>query len=105
MAILTSSFDSLRTYAGSLTWSPLVRFSRGTVLGLLRRIVVGQIVVTDSDGAVTVCGARKVKDGTPSTELRVLKETFWVRALLFADMVRVIPVSVCVGRLEEGGSC
>ncbi len=51
-------------------------------------------MVTDSDGAVTVCGARKVKDGTPSTELRVLRETFWVRALLFADMVRVIPVLV-----------
>lgn len=99
MAILTDSFDLLRTYAGSLTWSPLVRSSRGTVLGLLRRIVVGQIVVTDSDGAVTVCGALKVKDGTPSTQLRVLKETFWVRALLFADMVRVIPV---LGK--EGGS-
>ncbi len=91
MAILTNSFDSLRSYAGSLTWSPLVRFSCGAVLGLLRRIVVGQIVITDSDGMVTLCGAPRIKDGTPRTELRVLKETFWVRVLLFADMVRVIP--------------
>ena len=87
MAVLTNSFDALRTYAGSLTWSPLVRFSRGAVLGLLRRIAVGQVVVTDSDGAVIMCGSPKVKEGTPKTELRVLKETFWVRALLFADMV------------------
>lgn len=87
MAVLTNSFDALRTYAGSLAWSPLVRFSRGAVLGLLRRIAVGQVVITDSDGAVTVCGAPKVNEGTPKTELKVLKETFWVRAFLFADMV------------------
>lgn len=85
------SFDILRTYAGSITWQPLVRFSRGIVLGLLRRIVVGQIVVRDSDGAVTICGAPEVKSGTPRSELRVLKETFWVRALLFADMVSIGP--------------
>ena len=87
MAILADSFDSLRTYAGSLTWSPLVRLSRGIVLNTLRRIKVGQLVVIDSDGEVIVCGAPKVKDGTPKTELRVLRETFWVRVLLFADMV------------------
>ena len=92
MAILADSFDSLRTYAGSLTWSPLVRFSRGAVLSLLRRIKVGQLVLTDSDGEVTVCGTPKVKDGTPRTELKVLKETFWVRVLLFADMVSVFEV-------------
>ena len=87
MAILNYPLDALRTYAGSFTWQPFVRFSRSTVLSLLRRIAVGQIVVRDSDGAVAICGAPQVKDGTPRTELRVLKETFWVRVLLFADMV------------------
>ena len=98
MAILLDSFDSLRAYAGSFTWSPLVRFSRGLVLNTLRRIKVGQLVVTDSDGAVTVCGAPKVKDGTPKTELKVLKETFWVRVSLFADMVSASEV---LGNLGE----
>ena len=102
MAIITSSFDSLRTYAGSLTWSPLVRFSRGAVLGLLRRIALGQIVITDSDGAVTVCGAPTVKDGTPRTQLRVLKETFWVRVLLFADMVSVFESGCDTGQFRVG---
>jgi len=91
MAYLDYSFYILRTYAGSFTWQPLVRFSRGIVLSLLRRIAVGQIVVRDSDGAVTICGAPQTKDGTPRSELRVLKETFWVRALLFADMVSIVP--------------
>jgi len=91
MAHLNHPFEILRTYAGSFTWQPLVRFSRGIVLSLLRRIAIGQIVVRDSDGAVTICGAPQVKDGTPRSELRVLKETFWVRALLFADMVSIVP--------------
>lgn len=91
MSRLDYPFDVLRTYAGSIIWQPLVRFSRGIVLSLLRRIAVGQIVVRDSDGAVTTCGAPEVKSGTPRSELRVLKETFWVRALLFADMVSLVP--------------
>ena len=91
MALLTDPLDALRTYVGSFAWQPMVRFSRSIILGLLRRILVGQILVRDSDGAVTVCGAPQVKDGTPRTDLRVLKETFWVRVLLFADMVSSSP--------------
>ncbi len=89
MAVLTRPFDSLRTYLGSFTWGPFVNLSRTTVLGLLSRIHVGQLVVTDSDGVVTVCGSPGIKDGSPRTELKVLKEAFWVRVLLFADMVGV----------------
>ncbi len=87
MAILTRSLGSLRTYMGSFTWGPLVQFSRSTVLGALNRIEVGLLIVTDSDGTVTVCGHPGIKDGSPRTELKVLKEAFWVRAMLFADMV------------------
>ena len=86
MAIVSRSFDSLRSYIGSLTWSPFVSVSRKTVLSLLGRIEIGQLVVKDIDGTVTICGAG-AKDGAPTTELRVLKEAFWVRVMLFADMV------------------
>lgn len=88
MASVSPSFSSLRTYVGSLAWSPLVRLSRGFVLALLKRIEVGTVVVTDSNGAVFVCGADQSSDVGPKAELRVLKEVFWVRMLLFADMVR-----------------
>lgn len=87
MALLAHPLDAFRSYAGSLTWQPLVRFSRSMVFGLLKRIAVGQILVIDNDGTRTICGPPQEKDGTPSTELRVLKEAFWVRVLLFADMV------------------
>lgn len=87
MAILTHSLDTVRTYAGALTWEPFVRFSRSTILRLLKRIAVGQIVLRDNDGSVTVCGNAQVQDGSPRTELMVLKEAFWIRVLLFADMV------------------
>ena len=85
-----SSFDALRGYAGSVSWGPLVTFSRNQVLSLLRRIEIGQLVVTDKNGTVTICGSPAPKDGTPKTELKVHKEAFWVRLLLFADMVRDI---------------
>ena len=92
MSLLSYPLDAVRSYAGSLTWQPVVRFSRRAVLGLLRRIAVGQIIVTDSDGARIVCGAPQVRDGIPRTELRIVSEAFWVRVLLFADMVSGKPV-------------
>lgn len=87
MAIVSRTFDSLRSYLGSFTWDPFVKISRSTVLGLLNRIEVGQLVVRDSDGTVTICGQPGIKDASPRTELRVVKEAFWVRVMLFADMV------------------
>ncbi|MDI1486264.1 MAG: hypothetical protein OHK93_005490 [Ramalina farinacea] len=88
MAMLSRPFDLLRTYVGSLTWAPFVQISRSTVLGLLQRIQQGQLRVTDCDGSVTLCGA--ILDGAPKTELKVLKEAFWVRVLLFADMLFIL---------------
>lgn len=61
--------------------------SRSAVLALLQRIEIGQLVITDSDGTVTICGKKDSEFGAPRTELNVLKEAFWVRVLLFADMV------------------
>lgn len=58
------------------------------MLGLLRRVEIGQLVVTDCNGAVFACGQAPAKGNWPKTELKVLKETFWVRVMLFTDMVR-----------------
>ena len=87
MAIVSRTFDSLRSYVGSITWGPLVELSRSTLLGLLSRIEVGQLVLRDSDGTVTICGQPGIKEASHRTELRVSKEAFWVRVVLFADMV------------------
>jgi len=65
-----------------------VNFSRNQVLSLLSRIEMGQLIVTDIDGSVTTYGSSRPKEGFTKTEFKVLRETFWVRLLLFADMVR-----------------
>lgn len=88
MAIAARSFDAARSYLGSFTWGPFVRLSRAAVLNLLGRVNTGHIVIIDTDGSETICGERWPKEGVPSTELKVLREAFWVRSLLFADMVR-----------------
>lgn len=97
MAIVSRTFDSLRSYVGSFTWAPIVKLSRSTVLGLLSRVEIGQLVVRDSDGTVTICGRPGIKDASPRTELRVLKEAFWVRVMLFADMVGDLIFSMSAG--------
>ena len=79
--------DSFRSYFGSLTWTPFVAFSKTALLSQFSKIEVGQLVVKDESGKVTICGAPEIKDGSPRTELQVLKEAFWVRGVLFADMV------------------
>ncbi|KAL8670538.1 MAG: hypothetical protein Q9168_004935 [Polycauliona sp. 1 TL-2023] len=86
MAMVTRSFDTARGYLSSFTWAPFVRLSRAAVLSVLGRVEVGHILIIDNDGSETVCGERWPKDGVPKTELKVLKDAFWVRLLLFADM-------------------
>lgn len=85
---LSPSFDALRTYLGSWAWGPFVNLSRNAVLGILQRINEGQLIVTDIDGSITVCGVDLEGKDAPKTSIKILKEAFWVRVLLFADMVR-----------------
>lgn len=88
MTIISRIFESWRTSVGYITWDPLVRFSRSTVLAILSRIESGRIVVVDSDGTATNCGELGENRTEPSAELKVVKDSFWLRVLLFADMVR-----------------
>jgi cyclopropane-fatty-acyl-phospholipid synthase len=90
LSIATAAFDALRGYAGSLAWGPLVGISRTATLSLLGRIEKGTLVIKESDGRETVCGSPSSPKGSkpPRTELMVHRESFWVRLLLFADMVR-----------------
>ena len=85
---LVSGFISLRDYAGSLAWEPLVRLSQTAILSLLKGIRVGLLEVVDPNGDTITCGDGKGGDGTPRAKLQVQKDAFWVRLLLFTDMVR-----------------
>ena len=83
------SVDAVKTYIGSFTWGPLVQLSRAAVLAVLQKIEVGQLDITDSNGTVVRCGAQVDGDEGPRSQLKVLNEAFWVRTLLFADMVQL----------------
>jgi len=88
IAPIKAQFDSARDYAASLAYGPLVQLARAACLNLFKRIEIGSLEITDTDDTVIQCG-RPGKEGVaPHTTLRVQKDTFWVRLLLFADMVR-----------------
>jgi hypothetical protein len=93
--IVTATLDSLRSYAGSVAWGPLVRTSRAAILSLLSGIEVGQLAVREKDGSETICGkSGNGREPWPVTRLNILREAFWLRVALFADMVSW-PVECC----------
>ena len=87
MDILQLNLQRLSRYTGSIAWGPVVAFSRTAILSYLAKIRLGQLKISEHGGHQTVCGGTG-QDGTgPIVGLSVYKETFWVRTLLFADMV------------------
>ena len=89
-APFVARFHALQQYAGTWTWGPLVQLSRTAVLSLLKSIHVGQLIVTDENGELIVCGGNHgtpKEKAVPRTELEIHNKAFWVRLLLFADMV------------------
>ena len=94
---LTAPLRAVAGYGAHYAWPGLVSVSRSTILSLLQRIAIGRLEITDTDGTVTICGQPDLKPTPhpyrsvytpPSSELVVQKDVFWVRLLLFADMVR-----------------
>lgn len=88
--LVTATLDSVRSFTGSIAWAPLVRVSRAAILSLLTGLEVGQLTIRDKDGTETICGRPAAADGGepwPTTQLTVVREAFWLRLALFADMV------------------
>lgn len=94
---LTAVLDTAKGLVGSAAWGPLVTVSRTVILSLFKQIQHGQLAITDTDGGRAVYGCQDV-DGvapSPNVEVKVKRESFWVRLALFADMVRIVgPVVV-----------
>lgn len=89
---LSTSTDLLRNTLGGLSWQPLVSVSKAAVTSLLGRIEVGTLLV--GEGEATTCFGQApekmmnggMKNKGKIVELRVCKESFWVRLFLFGDM-------------------
>lgn len=89
MDLLRPNIQYLRRYAGSIAWGPFVTLSRNAILSSLTRIRVGQLKIVECDGHQTTCGGSARSSHGPNVELSVHKDAFWIRTLLFADMVRL----------------
>ena len=89
ISILPRPLAAFALHAQSLVVPPVINFARSTVLDVLKRIDTGRLLVTDYNGKTTVCGSFIAAGDEPCTELRILKDVFWIRVLLFADMVRL----------------
>ena len=87
-SLVTSALDTLRSYTGSVAWGPLIQISRSSVLSVLKGIEKGSLTIREKDGSETLCGkATTGFEHWPVANLTVLREAFWLRVALFADMV------------------
>lgn len=102
---LTAPLRAALSHGAAYAWPGLVALSRTTILALLKNITTGRLIITDTDGNTTICGEPELKPITqsrrtvytpPSTELVILKDVFWVRLLLFADMVSSSMQCACI---------
>lgn len=100
---LTSRFNALRSYAGNVAWGPLVTLSRSAVMAVLLRMRQGRLDIVDVDGKETLCGRAENPAGAPRTTLRVHRDAFWVRMMLFADMVCLVSAAVNQ-RIDSGAN-
>lgn len=85
--LITARLDSAKRLAGSVAWGPFVQLSRSAILSVFRNVELGQLRISDTDGEEMMYGQQEGKFGGPRAHLIIHKETFWVRMLLFADMV------------------
>ena len=84
---IISSFVALRDASVNAAWTPLVQFSRNVCLSVLSKIQVGQIKVIDVDGNSVTIGEKNDKVVGPECVLNIQKDTFWLRLVLYGDMV------------------
>jgi len=95
-SLVTSALDQVRNYAGAVAWGPLVQASRQLVLSLLSQIEHGTLTLVEKDGTSSVYGETGKDEAQPVAHLRVIRDSFWLRLALFADMVRDVAPSSSV---------
>lgn len=103
---LTSSANALLAYSRVSPYPYLIGLSKTVIVSLFQKIEAGQLKITDVDGTITICGqdhvaSSKIDKGqetvydVPQLELVVHKDIFWLRMLLYADMVCALSTTYC----------
>lgn len=73
-----------------VSFPPVTRLARSAIVALLQQIRIGRLVLVEDTNRQTTFGHEK---GDPTTCIHVLNGAFWLRVLLYGDMVSSIIVS------------
>jgi cyclopropane-fatty-acyl-phospholipid synthase len=99
--ITDKAFHSIKELITSKAFPPIVLLARTTIIGLMEKLVRGQLRVITKEGIYTfgtprIYGGKgseneRMDGGDPEEEVRaeivVVNEAFWVRMLLLSDLV------------------
>ncbi|CUA75126.1 cyclopropane-fatty-acyl-phospholipid synthase [Rhizoctonia solani] len=87
VGIIDSAFGRAMDAVASVGWTPLARLAESGVVALMQRITIGHLrVLTESHiYNFPPLGSEGVQDG-PSAELRVVKDSFWIRLVTMSDL-------------------
>ncbi|CAE6503715.1 unnamed protein product [Rhizoctonia solani] len=87
VGIIDSAFSRAMDAVASVGWTPLARLAESGVVALMQRITVGHLrVLTESHiYNFPALGSENAQDG-PSAELRVVKDSFWIRLVTMSDL-------------------
>ncbi|KAJ1310032.1 hypothetical protein OPQ81_006785 [Rhizoctonia solani] len=87
VGIIDSTFSRAMNAVASVGWTPLARLAESGVVALMQRITIGHLrVLTESHiYNFPAPGSEGVQDG-PSAELRVVKDSFWIRLVTMSDL-------------------
>ncbi|KAL5635822.1 hypothetical protein ACGC1H_004573 [Rhizoctonia solani] len=87
VGMIDSAFSRAMDAVASVGWTPLARLAESGVVALMQRITVGHLrVLTESHiYNFPALGSEGIQDG-PSAELRVVKDSFWIRLVTMSDL-------------------
>ncbi|KEP53013.1 cyclopropane-fatty-acyl-phospholipid synthase [Rhizoctonia solani 123E] len=87
VGMMDSAFSRAMDAVASVGWTPLARLAESGVVALMQRITIGRLrLLTESHiYNFPALGSEGVQDG-PSAELRVVKDSFWIRLVTMSDL-------------------
>ncbi|KAF8710274.1 cellobiose dehydrogenase, partial [Rhizoctonia solani] len=87
VGMIDSAFGRVMDVVASVGWTPLARLAESGVVALMQKITVGHLrVLTESHiYNFPPHGSEGIQDG-PSAELRVVKDSFWIRLVTMSDL-------------------
>ncbi|KAG8768500.1 hypothetical protein FRC12_005515 [Ceratobasidium sp. 428] len=87
VGLFDAAFSRTMDVVASVSWTPLARLAESGVVALMQRITIGHLRVLTSSHIYNfpALEAGSTQEG-PSAELRVVKDSFWIRLATMSDL-------------------